>query len=405
MRALLMLFMISPVLGFTDKFAARIYGVFGAFVYLTPVMGGFMADKYLGKRLSIIIGAILMICGQFTLASYSFLPPTIALTVGLVLIVLGNGFFKPNISSIIGDLYEPDDPRKDSGFTIFYMGINVGAFLAPIICSYLGEKIAFKYGFLAAGIGMCIGLSWFLWVQKHHLGEVGKLPAIEQNKNDAGVNEPLTKEEKDRILAIFIFTFFSIFFWAFYEQAGSSLTLFAERSTNRMIFGWEMPAGYFQAVPALFVVMLAPVFAWLWRKMGDNEISTPAKFAWGLALLGVGYIIIAVAAYIYESTGTVVSIFWLSALYFMHVLGELCISPVGLSMITKLSPAKYVSIFMGVWFASDFFGGLFGGFFAGNYNEMSLAKLFSIPAATSLVCALLLWALSGKLKKWMHGIK
>ncbi len=404
MRALLILFLISPTIGFTDKVAGRVYGLFGAFVYLTPVFGGIAADMFLGKRHSIVLGAFLMMIGQFTLASYDIINPYVALSIGLTLIVVGNGFFKPNISSIVGELYEPGDHRRDAGFTIFYMGINVGACLAPLVCSSLGEKIAFKYGFLAAGIGMAIGLAWFLVVEKAFLGNLGKRPQVQATKNSAHGNEPLTKEEKDRILAIFVFTFFSIFFWAFYEQAGSSLTLFAERATDRMLFGWEMPAGYFQSVPALFVVLLAPVFAWLWRRMGDNELSTAAKFAWGLALLGMGYVIIAIAAYIYQTTGSAVSIFWLSALYFMHVLGELCISPVGLSMVTKLSPAKYVSIFMGVWFASDFFGGLLGGFFAGSYKEGELATLFSIPAATAFVCALIIWAMSGKLKKWMHGI-
>ncbi|ACC98389.1 Dipeptide/tripeptide permease [Elusimicrobium minutum Pei191] len=403
MRALLVLFMTSQIIGLSDRAAGRVYGLFGALVYLTPVFGGLIADAYLGKRKSIIIGAVLMMCGQFVLASYGFLPPIAALAIGLTLIIAGNGFFKPNISSIVGELYDENDNRRDAGFTIFYMGINIGAFLAPLVCGYLGEKVAFRYGFLAAGIGMLISLVWFIWLKNRFLGDIGIRPAIEENKNDKGENEPLTKVEKDRILAIFIFTFFSIFFWAFYEQAGSSLTLFADRSTDRVIFGWEMPTSFFQSFPALLVVLLAPVFAWLWRRMGEKELSTPAKFAWGLALLGIGYIIIAIAAYAYKNSG-LVSIFWLCGLYLMHVLGELCISPVGLSMITKLSPAKYVSLFMGVWFASDFFGGLLGGFFAGEYNEASLVSLFSIPAATALICALIIWALSGKLKKWMHGI-
>ncbi|MDR0292513.1 MAG: peptide MFS transporter [Elusimicrobium sp.] len=401
MRALLVLFMISPVLGYSDKKAGYIYGLFGAFVYLTPVLGGWLADKYTGKSKAIIYGAVLMIAGQLTLSSYSLINAELALATGLFLIVCGNGFLKPNISSIIGDLYTENDHRRDAGFTIFYMGINIGAFLAPLICSYLGEKIAFKYGFLAAAVGMTIGLTWFLLSKERFLGNIGKQPSMKVIKQEE--KTPLTKVEKDRIWAIFAFTFFSIFFWAFYEQAGSSLTLFAERSTNRIIFGWEMPAGYFQALPALLVVLLAPVFAWMWRKMGKHELSTSAKFAWGLALLGVGYLIITLAAYVYQNSG-LVSVLWLSGLYLFHVLGELCLSPVGLSMITKLSPMKYVSLFMGVWFASDFFGQLLGGIFAGNYDEHTLVKLFSVPAATALACSLIIWAMSGKLKKWMHGI-
>ncbi|MGB2579369.1 POT family proton-dependent oligopeptide transporter [Elusimicrobium simillimum] len=405
MRALLMLFMTSAILSFTDKTAGRIFGLFVALVYLTPIFGGFMADRFLGKRTAIIIGALCMITGQLTLASYGFIPPQIALALGLAFIIVGNGFFKPNISSIVGEMYTPDDPRRDAGFTIFYMGINVGAFLAPIICGSLGEKIAFKYGFLAAAVGMTLSLLWFLFVQHNYLGDLGKRPAMAARKKTKAEQKPLTKEEKQRIGAIFIFVFFSIFFWAFYEQAGSSLTLFAQRSTDRVIFGWEMPASYFQSIPALFVVLLAPLFAMLWRKMGKNELSTPAKFAWGLGLLGVGYIIITCAAYVYQTSGAAVSMLWLIALYLMHVFGELCLSPVGLSMISKLSPAKYVSIFMGIWFTGEFFGGILGGFVAGNYAEGALVKLFSIPAITSIASALILWALSGKIKQWMNGVR
>lgn len=403
-RALLVLFMISPVIGFTDKSAMHIFGIFMAVVYLTPVFGGFMADHFISKKNAVVLGASLMILGQFTIASYSLIPARLAFVLGLILLITGIGFIKPNITSLVGDLYDTNDSRKDSAFTIFYMAINIGAALSPLICNYLGEKVDFKYGFMAAGVGMAVGLIWFLTIRNTHLKEIGN--RVKPAASDAPKTKaPLTSEEKDRIKAILIFAFFAIFFWAFYEQSGSSLTLFAQRATNTVIFGWDMPIGYLQSLPPLFVIIMAPVFAMLWGKLGAKEPSTPAKFAWGLGLLGVSFIIITIAAYIYQKTGNPVSIFWLAGLYFVCVLGELCMSPVGLSMITKLAPAKYAAMFMGVWFTGNFFGGLLGGVFAGNYEEGKLVQLFSIPAISSLVCALIIWALSGKIKKWMHGIK
>jgi POT family proton-dependent oligopeptide transporter len=404
-RTLLVLFMISPALGFNDKTAMHIFGIFIAVVYLTPVLGGFVADQFLNKKSSIILGAVLMILGQFIIASYGFINATIAFSLGLILIIFGTGFLKPNITSLVGDLYEENDSRRDAAFTIFYMAINLGAFLAPLVCSYLGEKIDFKYGFIAAGLGMAIGLVWFLAIQNKQLKHIGNKPAPEHLDGKPAPKKPLTAQEKDRIKAILIFAFFAIFFWAFYEQSGSSLMLFAQRATDTSLFGWQMPVGYLQALPPLFVIIMAPVFAWLWGKLGAKEPSTPAKFAWGMALLGVSFLIITVGAYVYQKSGQPVSIFWLASLYFVCVLGELCMSPVGLSMITKLAPAKYAAMFMGVWFTGNFFGGLLGGVFAGNYEDGKLVQLFSVPAILSLVCALLIWGLSGKIKKWMHGIK
>ncbi|MCL2888417.1 MAG: peptide MFS transporter [Elusimicrobia bacterium] len=405
MLFLLMLFLTSPVIGLNVRKAGLFFGTFTSIVYITPVLGGFLADKFLGKQRSIILGGVLSMLGQFTLASYGLINNYAALTLGLALIILGTGFFKANISSITGDIYEENDNRRDSGFTIFYMYLNIGAFFAPLVCSYLGEKIAFRYGFMAAGAGMFLGLMWFLLGRKKFLGNTGLKPSMEEHKNKEGKNEPLTKAEKDRIIVILILTFFSVFFWAFYEQSGSSLTLFAERATDRIIFGWEMPVGWLQAVPSLFVVILAPVFAWFWIKLGDKDPSTPAKFVWSLFLLGAGYIVIAAGAFIFQKSGVPVSPLWLITLYFMLTLGELCISPVGLSMTTKLTPAKYASLFMGVWLASDVLGNFFGGIFAGSFESMSLVKLFSIPALTVFVCGLALWAMSGKLKEWMHGIR
>ncbi|MGB2578695.1 POT family proton-dependent oligopeptide transporter [Elusimicrobium simillimum] len=402
-RTILVLFMISPALGFGDQPALRIFGLFMAFVYLTPVFGGIAADHFLSKKACVIIGALLMILGQFTIASYDILPAKAAFTIGVVLLICGVGFIKPNLTSLVGDLYGDNDHRRDAGFTIFYMAINIGAFLSPLVCSYLGERIAFKYGFMAAGVGMAIGLAWFLFIKNTHLRHIGDRAV--KTAGAAASKEPLTQQEKDRIKAIFIFAFFTIFFWAFYEQSGSSLTLFAERATNKSLFGFNITTGSLQALPPLFVIILAPVFAWLWNKLGVREPSTPIKFAWGLGLLGASFLIIVLGAYIYQKTGAVISVFWLAGLYFVSVLGELCLSPVGLSMITKLAPARYGVMFMGIWFTGNFLGGLLGGVYAGFYNEAKLAKFFSVPALCAIGCAFIIWLISGRLTKWMHGVK
>ncbi|WP_428897107.1 proton-dependent oligopeptide transporter [Parelusimicrobium proximum] len=404
-RTILVLFMISPILGFTDKTAMHIFGIFMAVVYLTPVLGGFIADHFLTKKSSIILGAALMIIGQFTIAAYDIIPAKIAFTAGVSILILGIGFIKPNITSLVGDLYGDNDARRDAGFTIFYMAINIGAALSPLVCSYLGEKIAFKYGFMAAGAGMAAGLVWFLAIQKTHLAHIGNRHIEKHDAQNPKQKAPLTQQEKDRIKAILIFAFFAIFFWAFYEQSGSSLTLFAQRATDTVLFGWNMPIGYLQSLPPAFVIILAPVFAKMWVKMGEKDPSTPVKFAWGLGLLGASFLIIVLGAYIYQKTGVKISVLWLASLYLVSVLGELCMSPVGLSMITKLAPVKYAAMFMGVWFTGNFFGGLLGGVYAGYYNDEHLAAFFSVPAVLSIACAFVIFALRNKIQKWMHGIK
>ncbi|WP_424245620.1 POT family proton-dependent oligopeptide transporter [Elusimicrobium posterum] len=435
MRALLVLFIVSPIIGYSEKAAGHIYGWFAGLVYFTPVVGGYLADRYLGRKNSIILGAIIMAMGQFALASYGYIPPKMALWIGLFFLIVGNGFFKPNISAIVGDLYEENDPRRDGGFTIFYMGINVGAFFSPLVCSTLGERGGEFYsrlGFVAAGVGMLISLVWFVFIKDRFLKGKGERPgsakAIEAQKavveagGKAVSDAPLTQEEKDRIKAIFIFVFFAIFFFAFFEQAGSSLTLFARDAIDRTvnipgflagasIFGktipavWEVPVGYFQSLNPMFVVLLAPIFAVLWKKLGDRDLSIPAKFSVALFLLGAGYVVILIAARIFTTTGAMVAMAWLAALYLLHTMGELCLSPVGLSMITKLAPAKFTSLFMGVWLTSSFFGNILGGWLAGTYTKEGLVQLFTIPAVLSLVFAVIMMIMTKKTKYWMHGVK
>ena len=410
MRALLALFMISSIIDFTKGTASKIYGWFTALVYLTPLIGGYMADKYIGKRRSITIGAALMACGQFTLASYDVIPARLALCIGLILIILGNGFFKPNISSIVGELYGENDHRRDGGFTIFYMGINLGAFIAPFVCGALGQKIAWKYGFMAAGIGMVVGLIWYLLSQKKYLGNLGLQPVSKVNTpNREELNRPLTRQDWDKIKAISIFSFFAVFFFTFFEQAGTSFTFFADEATRLFINlpfigSVKLESSYFQSVNPIFVILLAPFFARMWVRMDHKEPSIPSKFGWGLFLQGIGFAIMAIGASIFLKDGSASAI-WLIGVYFFCTTGELCISPVGLSMVTKLAPAKFMSLLMGVWLMSSFFGNLLAGWLASYYESWELTKLFFLPAVLSCVFALIMWLLTRKVKVWMHGVK
>jgi len=438
MRALLVLFMISSVIGFDKSTAFRVYGWFTALVYLTPVFGGWLADRYIGKRHSITIGAVLMMVGQFALASYGFMSARTALFGGLALIVVGNGFFKPNISSIVGELYEPNDPRRDGGFTIFYMGINVGAFFAPFITGFVGEQsrmsapawVEWRWGFLAAGIGMLAGLVWYLASQKRYLGAIGLHPvprnvtagvgAVDPKWTDVTTGapgpayhkkaEPLSKEDRDKLKAIFTFTFIAIFFFAFFEQAGSSLSTFADESVNRLITlpfigRFEIPASWFQSVNPIAIVLLAPLFARMWIRLGvkGREPSVPVKFSWGVILPGLGFLVLAAGA-LFLVSGPI-NMFWLVALYILHTTGELCLSPVGLSMVTKLAPAKLMSIMMGVWLTSSFFGNLMAGYFATLSESWSKPVFFAVPGVILLLFGLAVWAFAGRIKRWMHGVK
>ena len=294
MRALLMLYMVNA-LQFSSEKAGSVYGTYTGLVYLTPLLGGYLADRYIGARKSILIGGILMALGHFAMA----FPPLPFFYTALGLLILGNGFFKPNISTVVGQLYEKNDPRKDSAFTIFYMGINLGALFSPFVCGYLGEKIDWHLGFAAAGVGMVLGLILYMWGQKKLLGDIGLRPA-RKPKGKNVEEEPLTREEKDRIAAIFILAFFVIFFWSAFEQAGSSLTLFADQSTNRVLpfINWEMPTSWFQSVNPLFIILLAPIFSSMWINLAENgrEPSTPVKMAIGLGLLSIGFVVMIAAA-------------------------------------------------------------------------------------------------------------
>jgi POT family proton-dependent oligopeptide transporter len=399
MRALLALFLVNAI-GYDETCSSRIFGWYTACVYLTALVGGIIADKYLGQRRSITIGAIIMSIGEFTLASYEIIPQEIALTAGLIFIVVGNGFFKPNISAMVGKLYEnPNDERLDRAFSIFYMGINLGAFAGSLICGQIGQIVGWKYGFIVAGSVMLLGTAVYYFLQKKMLGNIGLKPV---NK-DKEKSEPLTKQDYDKIKSIGILTLFSVFFFTCFEQAGTSLTYFADDKTQLpQIFGFQLKSTFFQALNPMFILILTPLFTWIWKSVRKNP-SIPGKFGLGLFIQGIGYIIMVAGASVYLENNAPVSMLYLTGCYFFCTVGELCVSPIGLSMIRKLAPVKYISLFFGVWFVSAFLGNLFAGYLASYYTRLKVTEFFSIPMLISIIFAILMWLLTKKTKTWMHG--
>ncbi|WP_242919002.1 peptide MFS transporter [Pontibacter liquoris] len=429
MRGLLTLYLSKTVieggLGFSEANATLIYGWFTGLVYLTPIAGGWLADKYLGHRRAILIGGVTMALGQFSLFSTPYIGVEMTY-LGLALLILGNGFFKPNISSIVGNLYAQGDPRRDSAFTIFYMGINVGAFFAPLICGYLAEDLfatkaivngvervthyGFQFGFLAAGIGMVIGQIVFNTLGQKYLGDIGLKPV--KVENDALTGKPtktkLTKEEVDRVSVIFIITVFVIFFWAGFEQAGSSLTLYTDKYIDREVFGFLIPTSWFQSVNPLFIVAFAPLTAnlWIYLSKRGKDLSIPTKMGVGMILLGIGFFFMVGAVMQrggVEDEAVKASIMWLIATYFFHTIGELCLSPIGLSMVTRLAPVTLVSMLMGVWFLAPFVAQIAGGYIASYVEELGAFTIFSTIGVFVIVAGLILVALTRKLMYMMHG--
>lgn len=434
MRAIFVLFL-AKALMYDKAFASDIYGSYTGLVYLTPLIGGYMADRYWGNRKSIIIGGIMMAIGQFFMfMSGSFFEnidlARILMMVGLTSLILGNGFFKPNISTMVGQLYPKGDKRIDSAFTIFYMGINLGAFFSPLVCGFLGDTgnpADFKWGFLAACIGMILSLILFITLKDKYIvtpdGQaIGAKPGsnkpaedidtVAEAKSeftmtqiltwvgieiglfalffflDQGVigsfifslsiaapgfiisDKSLTKIEKQRIWVIYIVAFFVIFFWAAFEQAGAALTFFAEEQTDRSLFGTVIPASYFQSVNAVAIVIFASIFVALWGFLSKRnaEPASPYKQSIGLFLLALGYLVIAYGVKGIEPS-TKVSMVWLLSLYLIHTFGELCLSPIGLSMVNKLAPVKFASLLMGVWFLSTASANKFAGTLSSYYPE------------------------------------
>ncbi|HEX6179455.1 MAG TPA: peptide MFS transporter, partial [Thermoanaerobaculia bacterium] len=324
---------------------------------------------------------------------------------GLGLIVIGTGLLKPNVSSMVGSLYTREDTRRDAGFSIFYMGINLGAFIAPIVTGWLGQGINWHLGFGAAGVGMIIGLVQYVAGKKYLRAVTETRGAGEDTRAPNVSHEPLSRADWGRIGAAVILTLFALLFWAGFEQAGSSLTLFADRATQLQIFGFEYPSSLFQSVEPFFVIVFSPIFAWLWIRMGRMEPSSPAKFTWGLLLLSMSFLLILPAARMFEATAVRVSPAWLIGLYMLQAFGELALSPVGLSMVTKLSPARLVGFMMGVWFFATAMGNYVAGWAAGFLQDRPFSQVFFAAFASVGVAALILAALIPSIKKMMGGVK
>ena len=459
MRALLILYL-TKHWEFTDATSYLIYGAYTSLVYIMPVFGGMLADQILGSKKAVTYGAILLVFGHLGMTVES---NEQIFYLSLALIVSGVGFLKPNISTMVGALYEEGDPRRDSGFTIFYMGINIGAFTATLLCGYLGEQVGWAYGFGAAGIGMLFGLIIFLWGQKYLEGlaeppsnkYLQKMNGISYEswayisgifmvlvtwflvQNSQLVGQLLggfgaifigawllyalfrcAPDERDRLIVVGILILFSLIFWALFEQAGSSLNILTDRGVNRVIFGWEVPASMFQSLNAGFIFTIAPLFAMLWIALAKRnmEPSTPIKFSIGIILVGLGFL-----ALVYgmgSSEGLQTGVFWIILIYLLHTLGELCLSPVGLSSVTKLSPQRIVGFMMGMWFFASAAGNYVAGLIAratasdssGVSNDVfdltqkqSFMDVYTDVGLMAIGCGILLAILTPFLKKLMHG--
>lgn len=389
MRALLVLYMVQTLFFSTQK-AGNIYGIYTGLVYLTPLLGGYLADRYFGQRKCITAGGVLMSLGLFLLA---FGPKSLFL-LSLFLMICANGCFKSNISSVLGLLYGDDNNKKDSAFTIFYMGINFGAFFSPLICGTLAVKYGFEWGFASAGVGMLIGLVLYKIFENKLLGDKGLYPVISQEEAEVDNNN-----ESVKFLYLVILMLFTIPFWICFEQAGSSLTLFAEYQTNRSLFGHEIPTGYFQSLNPLFIITLAPLMSalWEWLRAKSKEPSSVEKFAIALFLMSVSYVIMIFAGIFSETSK--ISPFWLVSAYFVMTISELCLSPIGLSLVSKLAPRKFLSLTMGCWFLTCFIGDTLAGFWGGKYETLTTIQLFAPLAVLSFTAFVILTLNKSKLNK------
>ena len=460
MRALLTLFMTASAaaggLGFTTERAGAIYGLYTAFVYLSALPGGWLADRLLGQRRAVFFGGCIIAAGHFSMAINSL--PTFFL--GLVLIVIGTGLLKPNVSAMVGDLYPEGGARRDAGFSIFYMGINLGAFVAPLVCGPLGEQVNWHLGFACAGLGMVAGLIQYS-LGGRHLGRIGIVPnagndpaaqssaarilvgavvvilllvglvwagvitvPVEKLAGATGIiilaiallyfgfqlgGGGLDAMERKKMLAIFVLFLFSALFWSGFEQAGSSLTLFARDITNRNLLGRVLPVSVLQSVNPLFIIAFAPVFAWLWLRLAARrrEPSAPAKFSLGLILLGLGFGVLVWASLLsIGPNGQVLKVtpLWLIVTYLFHTFGELCLSPVGLSTVTKLAPHRKVSQLMGIWFMSISLGNLLAGLIGGQFESYPLPQIFGAVFATTAGAGLILALLARPIRRLMGGV-
>lgn len=440
MRALLVLYLADTVqqrgggLGFSQADALSLYGSFTMLVYVTPLLGGYLADQYLGARRAILAGALLMAAGQFVLAvppqwvsTRLLLDPAIALYSGLGLLVLGNGLFKPNISSLVGQLYPADDARRDSAFTVFYIGINSGMFLAGIAVGLVlqlstvyhsdgSETRFYTYGFFLAGIGMLVGfaLQWLL--APRLLGSIGVQPNCQQQQQHPQ-NAPLTLTEWNHIKAILLMGLFTLVFWTGFEQMGGLMNLYTDQFIDRHVFGIELNPAFFQSLNALFILLFAPVLALLWTRLGTRQPGTVGKFVLALLLLALGFGAMILAVFEQQTLGKA-SVWYLVAAYWCHTIGELCLSPVGLSMVSRLAPLKMAALLMGLWYLfialANKLAGMTGALVShglGNNPALDEANLlaqnalaiFTGLAVCAALAALVLWCCKPLLQRWMSG--
>ncbi len=452
MRAFLVLYLVdaSRGLGWSRGQALSLYGTYTGLVYLTPVLGGYIADRFFGQRLSVVLGGTLMMCGQFLCAVKSV--PT--LYAGLLILILGNGFFKANISTMVGQLYAPGDRRRDSAFTIFYMGINLGGLVGPLLAGGVAENVDWSFGFALSGVGMAIGVATFLALKGKLLPGIGTLkekPSAEAVKRFlralaiavvvlaalawlaiwgplAGrVNwdyvlltailgtmfgffvyltffGKLKKEERDRVIVIFVLALFVVFFWAAFEQAGGLMNLYTDTKVDRGLFTLTIPTTWFQSVNSIFIVGFAPLFAmlWTWLAARGKEPRTPTKMALGLLLVSVGFVLMYGAAKQSAAEGKA-ALLWVVGAYLFHTWGELALSPVGLSMVTKLAPTKFASALMGVWFLSNAAANKLAGMLGGAAERVGDQTMFGIIVLGTAAAGLVLLTLSGTLTRMMHG--
>jgi proton-dependent oligopeptide transporter, POT family len=425
MRGILILYLTKTLieggLAINEQSASLIYGFFTGFVYFTPLIGGWLADKYIGQRMAITIGGITMMIGQFVLFAIN---SHTGLYLGLFLLIIGNGFFKPNISTLVGRLYTENDPKRDSAFSIFYMGINLGAFLAPLVIGLFSDNLfatkdatgkiltyGYRYGFLVAGVGMLLGQILFNMLAAKYLGDIGTKPVKHVEGSDQSIadKKPLTIEERQRMTIIFVLTAFVVFFWAGFEQAGSSLSLYTDKFIDRTIGGFEIPTSWFQSVNPLFIVAFAPFFAVFWTSKLGKKFSTPVKMGMGMILLGIGFFFMlgAVSQRGGDNQDITVkaSLIWLVLTYFLHTIGELALSPVGLSVVTKLAPVKFASLMMGVWLLASFLANIIGGFVAAYVEAMGAFAIFATIAGFVIVLGLIMILLKKPILKMMHGVR
>jgi proton-dependent oligopeptide transporter, POT family len=459
MRAILLLYMTKPRaeggLGFSDANGGAILGMAMSGVYLLSLPGGWLADRYLGAQRAVQLGGILIALGNLCLTA----PSEVIFYLGLLCIVFGTGLLKPNCTDVVGKLYAPGDARRDSGYSIYYMGINIGALIAPLVCGYVAENYGYRWGFLPASIGMCLGLLQFR-LGRRLLGDAGAEPVADTSVEAAATNRKTlmlgsiallglpaliaalqlggvlslspqqysdafgvlmllaigvtfgfmlvdrswSDEERKRIIAILILFIGSALFWSMFEQAASTLTQFADRETDNRIGGTEFASAYYQSLNSIWVLVFAPVMAWLWIWLGERQPSVPVKFAAGLFIAGLGFALLAMGA-LATNGGTIkVSPAWLIFTYLLHTLGELCISPVGLSNISKLAPMRAAGLLMGLWFLNNSLGNFVAGRMAGLYEAMPLATLFFTVFGFAVLVALIILVLTPMLKRLMGRV-